>query len=284
MAIVLGSGEFFGRVVTAAQWEPFRMSETRYARGALLPWHRHDESYLTFVLAGGYRERSVRQTQSCAARSMVLHPAGETHEDDFSEQPARCLNVVLAPSFTARLGAAAVPLERGGMVEGAQVASIGARLAAELRRSDAASQLMVEGLLLELFGTLARSASGSRAPSWLDEADAILQRRFTEKLSLGGLAEMVGVHPVHLARAFRKRYGVSVGERVRALRLELAREQVLAGVPLAEVATQAGFADQSHLTRSFTRAYGVAPAEYRRVQGCFAATRSRRAPGRTLRG
>jgi len=97
MAIVLGRGEFFGRVVTAAQWEPFRMSETRYARGALLPWHRHDESYLTFVLAGGYRERSVRQTQSCAARSIVLHPAGETHEDDFSEQPARCLNVVLAP-------------------------------------------------------------------------------------------------------------------------------------------------------------------------------------------
>jgi AraC family transcriptional regulator len=282
MAIVLGSGEFFGRMVTAAEWEPFRMSETRYARGALLPWHRHDESYLTFVLAGGYRERSVRQTQSCAARSIVLHPAGETHEDDFSEQPARCLNVVLAPSFTARLGAAAVPLERGGMIEGAHVASIGARLAAELRRSDTASQLMVEGLLLELFGTLARSSTDSRGPAWLEEAHAILQRRFTEKLSLGSLAELVGVHPVHLARAFRKRFGMSVGERVRALRLELALEQVMGGIPLAEVATAAGFADQSHFTRAFTRAYGASPAEYRRVQGCFAPTRSRPPRSRIL--
>jgi AraC family transcriptional regulator len=282
MAIVLGSGEFFGRVVTAAQWEPFRMSETRYARGALLPWHRHDESYLTFVLAGGYRERSARQTQSCAARSIVLHPAGETHEDDFSEQPARCLNVVLAPSFTARLGAAAVPLERGGVVEGPHVASIGARLAAELRRSDTASQLMVEGLLLELFGTLVRSSAESQGPAWLEEADAVLRRRFTEKLSLGSLAEIIGVHPVHLARAFRKRYGMSVGERVRTLRLELAREQVIAGMPLADVATAVGFADQSHFTKAFTRAYGASPAEYRRVQGCSALTRSRRPRRRIL--
>jgi len=42
MAIVLNRGEFFGRVVTAAQWEPFRMSETRYARGTFLPGDRAD--------------------------------------------------------------------------------------------------------------------------------------------------------------------------------------------------------------------------------------------------
>jgi AraC family transcriptional regulator len=276
MAIVLERGEFFGKVVTAAQWEPFRMSETRYARGALLPWHRHDESYLTFVLAGGYRERSTRRVQMCGARSVVLHPAGDTHEDDFAEQPTRCLNVVLAPSFTERLRGAAAPLERGDVAAGAHVAQIGARLASELRRSDAASQLIVEGLLLELFGMLSRSGAGSRGPAWLEEADAILVQRCTTRIALGELAQLLDVHPVHLARAFRKRYGVSVGERVRALRLEHAREQVLAGVPLAEAATDAGYADQSHFTKAFARAYGIAPSEYRRIQGCSAGTRSRR--------
>lgn len=274
MPIILGSGEFFGRVVTAAQWEPFRMSETRYARGALLPWHRHEESYLTFVLSGGYRERSARRTQSCAARTVVLHPAGDTHEDDFAEHATRCLNVVLTPSFTTRLGGAVVPLDRGDVAEGPRVANIGARLAAELRRSDEASPLVAEGLLLELFGTLARTSGGVR-PSWLVEAQAILGRRFAEKLSLAALAEEVGVHPVHLARAFRRHYGTSVGEHVRALRLQWGREAVARGGSLADIAMQAGFADQSHFTKAFTRAFGVAPGEYRRIQKRSAATRSR---------
>jgi AraC family transcriptional regulator len=274
MPIILGRGEFFGRVVTAVQWEPFRMSETRYARGALLPWHRHEESYLTFVLSGGYRERSARRTQSCAARSVVLHPPGDTHEDDFAEHATRCLNVVLMPSFTARLGGAVVPLDRGDVAVGPQVASIGARLASELRRSDDASPLIVEGLLLELFGTLVRSGDGARS-SWVAEAEAILARRFAEKLSLARLAEEVGVHPVHLARTFRRHYGASVGEYVRALRLQWARDAIADGGTLAEIAMQAGFADQSHFTKAFARTFGVAPGEYRRIQKRSGTTRSR---------
>lgn len=282
MPIHLSRGEFFGRVVAAAQWESFRVSETLYARGALLPWHRHEESYLTFVLAGGYRERTDRRTQSCGARAVVLHPAGESHEDDFAERPTRCLNVVPSPSFTARLGGAVVPLERGDLAEGAHVASIGARLSAELRRADAASPLIVEGLLLELFGVLSRERDARVGPAWLTEVRSLLARRFAEKVTLAELAEAVGVHPVHLARAFRKHCGTSIGEHVRALRLEHARAEVLAGVPLAEVAVRSGFADQSHFTKAFSRAFGVGPAEYRRIQGRSSATRSARAARRIV--
>ncbi|HEX8169684.1 MAG TPA: AraC family transcriptional regulator [Thermoanaerobaculia bacterium] len=265
MPITLERGTFFGRLVSAAHWEPFRMSETRYARGAFLPWHRHEESYLTFVLSGGYRERSPARTRACAARSVVLHPAGDTHEDDFAEQPTRCLNLVPAAGFVARLGDAADPLHRGDVVDGPQVASIGARLSVELRRNDSAAALIVEGLLLELFGHIARARSDSRrTPPWLAEVQAIVARRFVEKLSLADLAATVGVHPVHLARAFRQRYGVSVGEQVRALRVAYARELIASGVALATAATQSGFTDQSHFTRVFTRDCGVAPAEWRR--------------------
>jgi AraC family transcriptional regulator len=265
MAIVLNRGEFFGRVVAAAQWEPFRMSETRYARGTFLPWHRHEESYLTFVLAGGYRERSAGRTRTCVERSVVLHPAGDMHEDDFAERPTRCLNVIVCPSFTARLGAAAAPLHRGDVIDGTHVSAIATRISAELRRRDTVTGLIVEGLLLELFGTISRAVpDGRRTPPWLAEAHAMIGRRFAEKIALGGVADAVGVHPAHLARAFRRRFGVSVGEHVRALRLEAARAQISGGVPLAKAAAQAGFSDQSHFTKAFSRAFGVAPSEYRR--------------------
>src|ERR1044071_5343642 len=191
--------EFFGRVVGAAAWAPFRISETRYARGAYLPRHRHEESYLTFVLAGGYRERSADGTRACEERSLVFHPAGDTHEDDFAERPTRCLNVIVTKAFVARLGSAAAPLDRGAaapldrgdVVAGVDVAGIASRLAAEMRVADAAAELIVEGLLLELFGTVAGGArEGRRTPLWLAEAHAILGRRFyTERGDDATLAE-----------------------------------------------------------------------------------------------
>ncbi|HEX8155259.1 MAG TPA: hypothetical protein VF698_19150, partial [Thermoanaerobaculia bacterium] len=99
MSITMARGEFFGRSVAAGNWGELSLSETRYARGAFLPWHRHEDAYLTFVLAGGYRERVQHETRTCGARSLVVHPAGDTHEDDFAERPSRCLNVVLGASF-----------------------------------------------------------------------------------------------------------------------------------------------------------------------------------------
>jgi AraC family transcriptional regulator len=74
------------------------------------------------------------------------------------------------------------------------------------------------------------------------------------------------VHPVYLARSFRERYGVSVGEYVRRLRLDWAAAQLSATeTPVATVAAEAGFADQSHFTRAFKRHMGLTPGRYRRV-------------------
>jgi AraC family transcriptional regulator len=257
--LTLERGRFFGRAVAAARCGEFTMAETRFARGAFLPWHTHAEGYLTFVLAGGYHERLRTSTRACAARSVVLHPAGDTHEDDFGEQSARCLNVVLAPAFAKRVG------EREGVVASEEIAGIGRRLSAELTRNDDASALIVEGLLLELFGMLSRQeTASSRVPAWLREVHAIVTRDFARKLSLEELAGSVGIHPVHLARAFRKHFGTSVGERVRALRIAHVRERIAAGAPLARIAAEAGFADQSHLTRAFQREVGMSPSAYQR--------------------
>jgi AraC family transcriptional regulator len=171
---------------------------------------------------------------------------------------------VLEPAFVRRLGAAAEALDRGGVVAAPQMALIGDRVSSELRALDASSPMIIEGLLLELFGLLVRSDTPRKTPAWLTEAHAILGRTFAEKPSLSDVAAEVGVHPVHLARAFRHHFGVSVGEHVRALRVAYARERIAAGVALTVVAAEAGFADQSHFTRTFTRLLGISPAEYRR--------------------
>ena len=265
MAVTLKRGEFFGRCVANARWGDLAMSETFYARGAFLPTHRHEEAYLTFVLDGGYRERLAAETRSCAARMLVVHALGEAHENEFAQRRARCLNIVLGAGFVARLGVASAILGRGALVSDVAVASLGDRAAAELRRSDSAAPLIVEGLILELLGLLTRrEEAGAPVRAWLAEARALVERDFLRKVSLAELAEEVDVHPVSLARAFRQQYGTSVGEYVRQLRVAYARERIAAGAPLSVVAAEAGFADQSHFTRTFTRSLGVTPAAYRR--------------------
>jgi AraC-like DNA-binding protein len=77
------------------------------------------------------------------------------------------------------------------------------------------------------------------------------------------LLEVTGRSRFAAYRAFRSVYGLAPSDYARQLRLRSARGLIAAGTPLAEAAVLAGFADQSHLTRWFTRSYGITPAAYR---------------------
>ena len=87
-----------------------------------------------------------------------------------------------------------------------------------------------------------------------------------ETPTLSELAAEVGLHPVHVASTFRRHVGCTVGHYLRQRRVTWACQQ-LAGTdaPLAEIALEAGFADQSHFCRTFKRHVGLTPAAYRRL-------------------
>ena len=71
------------------------------------------------------------------------------------------------------------------------------------------------------------------------------------------------------ARHFRRAYATSPDRYRTMRRLALARRAIQDGVPLAAVAAESGFADQSHMTRQFKRVYGVTPAVYARGARTF---------------
>jgi len=81
------------------------------------------------------------------------------------------------------------------------------------------------------------------------------------------LARQIGFSPYHFARLFRQTTGESPHQFVLRQRIERA-QRLLAegGMPLAHVAVESGFADQSHLTRAFKRQLGLTPRAYRRAR------------------
>ncbi|HLM69466.1 MAG TPA: AraC family transcriptional regulator, partial [Longimicrobium sp.] len=104
------------------------------------------------------------------------------------------------------------------------------------------------------------------APHWVRRVRDRLHDEREAAPRVRALAEAAGVHPVYLARAFRRAYGVPVTEYARRLRVRAAADRVAStGLPLSRVALEAGFADQAHLTRELRRETGLTPGALRRV-------------------
>ena len=120
--------------------------------------------------------------------------------------------------------------------------------------------------MLELFAASARLVGATRVPDWLREVHTTVERCFRESLTLTDLARTVDVHPTHLAREFRRHYGSTIGETLRDLRVAYAKRRLASPASLQEIAQEAGFADQSHFTRTFRKATGMTPSMFRRAR------------------
>ena len=79
------------------------------------------------------------------------------------------------------------------------------------------------------------------------------------------LAEIAGLSPFHFIGQFRKATGMTPHQYVLSLRIARARRMLLKGLPAGQVATEVGFADQSHLTRAFRKFVGSTPAAFART-------------------
>lgn len=86
-----------------------------------------------------------------------------------------------------------------------------------------------------------------------------------QDLSLSVLAQQVGFSPYHFARLFRQATGESPHQFVLRQRIERAQHLLKeADLPLAHIALESGFANQSHLTQAFKHHLGLTPAAYRK--------------------
>jgi AraC family transcriptional regulator len=260
------SGCLYGKVLRKNLVAGLTLTETSYAADLRLPKHAHDEAYFCFVLKGGYTENYGRRSRSCTPSTLIFHPSDEIHSDQFYAA-ARCFNIQMNALWQERARQYSLSLNHSVDFRGGLLLQLAMRLYGEFHSDDACSPLVVEGLALEMMGEACRPVAGksvSLPPRWLLAARDLLHEKFTESLSLPEMADSVGVHPVHLAREFRRFYRCTIGEYARQLRIDFACRKITASdMPLSEIALAAGFFDQSHFTRTFKACTGRTPQEYR---------------------
>jgi len=133
----------------------------------------------------------------------------------------------------------------------------------------ASEPLAFDSALFALLGEFRRHAGVPRpaaaegAPRFAPVID-YLHANLSRRLTLDELAAVAGLSPFHFLRSFQAHHHATPQQMLMALRLYEAKRLLAAGVAPAQVALAAGLTDQAHLTRAFSRRYGVTPSRYQK--------------------
>jgi len=107
--------------------------------------------------------------------------------------------------------------------------------------------------------------SGGLAAWQTRRAQSMIEAQLGERLLIAELASAVRLSPSHFARAFKRSVGCSPHHYMLKRRIERAKEQMrTSDTPLAQIAVECGFSDQSHFTRCFKRCEGETPTAWHR--------------------
>jgi AraC family transcriptional regulator len=245
----LGLTEQDGFVLMETQLEPCRQ----------IPMHTHENATIVLLLSGQYRESFRGSSSPYAPLTVIAKPPGEKHANDVGTKGARCLVVELTDQKMRELDGIAQPCAAPQVQVNGPAAHTGLRIVHELRQPDALTPLALQGAALQLLVELSRHSPRiyRSEPAWMKIVLELLHGN-SGRLSLSSLGSTVGVHPVHLARTFKRAKGCSIGQYARRLQFERV-VQMLAQttIPLSEVALAAGFYDQSHMSRAIKRKTGM---------------------------
>src|SRR5918993_4034027 len=257
------SAQLAGVVLKNRTVSGFRLMETLYSKSLRVPKHDHEEAICCIALTGSCTERYRNRSRDIKPLTVDYLPATHGHSLTFPSVGVRAFSIDISAQWLERGKDYSLDLTESIHSRAGFACSLVMRLYREFQTSDSESSLAIEGLGLELLAEISRqqpSTEGHCAPKWLSLVRDILHEHYAERLRLEPVAKAVGVHPVHLAREFRKHFGCTVGDYLRHLRIDYASIQLLkSNKPLAEIASDAGFADQSHFSRFFKRFTHMTP-------------------------
>jgi AraC family transcriptional regulator len=261
----LKAGSFYGSTAKAVSVSGFRFTEKAYELSAPLPQHSHELAHFCFVIEGSYTENIGSRSDERLPSTLIFYPPDVTHAESHHSRGRHFLIELEGWRSESMRNYSALLSDPCALNVGS-TNWLAARIYREFRNMDELSKMALEGLTLELLVETSRRAKidERRPPVWLTKATEILRDSFSNPPCLDYIADEIGIHPVHLARVFRQFHHCTMSEYVRHLRIDYARRRMIASNdPLVEIALAAGFADQTHFSRSFKRVTGMTPTEFR---------------------
>lgn len=255
--------------------------EARSARA--FPRHSHDQYGLGLILRGAQASASGRGEVESGPGAVITVNPGEVHDGRPIGGARSWIMLYLDP---ARVAAARAGLAVGigeeftlPVIERPDLPGLFTELyRAATGPAGDAGRMAFDAALGEVVVRLcdgSKPATPSHLAGVLAARDYLHDRR-DGPVALADLAAAAGLSPFHLNRAFRAAFGLPPHAYLLQLRVARARRLIASGLSLSSAAAEAGFADQSHMTRIFVRQFGYSPAVFARTQRKNVQDRGRR--------
>lgn len=248
----------------------------RASDSSFSPTETVDATQIVVTRAGHFQRRVGSREFSFEPGSAALFVAGEAQRVRHPHSNGdRCATLIPTEQILEPLADLAPRSSRATLPLPASSMFLLARLTAAVAANPGRDELGVEEACLALYSELLRRFRGESSKTrhavslashrrLATAARELLAATFRENVDLTTLATELGCSPFHLCRVFKKVTGRTLAHHRLTLRLLAALDALDGGArDLTRVALDLGFADHSHLTRSFSRAFGVPPSNLR---------------------
>jgi len=245
-------------------------SDTRH----VFPRHTHEEFGIGVICRGAQKSSSGRGMVEAGRGATITVNPGEVHDGAPIGDEGRAWRMLyFHPSLIAQ-AAQDVSEGKNGSYEFCwpviDACDVGARFqalfSAMTRRNQARATPQSEELLLDLLPDVMVDREGFdrtlTIPSSVYRAKALIDDNPAAPIALSDLAHASGLSRFQVLRGFTRATGLTTHAYIVQRRIDLARRLIARGCPLAEAAAASGFADQSHMTRTFVRRFGISPRAY----------------------
>lgn len=243
----------------------FLVRLTYYPADNTLSAHAHDTDQFSILMLGGFAEVTKQGEADLCDVRIGFKPAGLVHQNHFGPNGALILAIDRLPAnmneTVWRWRCAHADPFIGQLVR---------RLLAANEDGPFISRTDMEDIVADLTALIGDQPEGRAGQK---DATASWLRRIREEIddaplnaSLKKLACGAGVHYVHLSRSFAKAYGQPISlYRRRVMAMQAAGALAVRGKTPVQAANEAGFADQSHMTRVMRSEIGLTPKRLRRM-------------------
>ena len=239
------------------------ISDITYYPNLEYDFHYDDISKISLVVSGEVQEIMGAHEVYAQPGSIVTKPVAAKHKNKFGPNGTRIVSISLEDSFLEDLFSNG-KFKWNWYTEPSQTIAVYHTLYT-IKQED--NGKLFPDLITDLAIQLNKDSFPliNHKPVWLNDVIEKIHAEYTlSSFTVRALAKEFNIHPVYLARVFRRFYNCSIKDYINALRLKNVVFALYQGKStLAEIAYNEGFADQSHLTRVFKSSFGSSPGNFR---------------------
>jgi len=257
----LKTGEFYGAHYKKSAFDNLIITDTEYTHSKV-DWHYHENPYFTYLLQGKLFESNKKESYYLERGNLLFHNWQDAHYNIKPPEYTRGFHIELNQEWFLNFDIQLKDFEGSINLKNPMIKNLMSQIFIETKINDQYSNLSIESSLINIFNTIENSLEKqSKVPVWTNKLQELL---FEENIdySLNNLSSILGLHPVHLSREFRKYFGTNLGNYIRLIKINKAFKLIVSTkLSMTEICYECGFYDQSHFITNFKRIYNITPSK-----------------------